>query len=656
MRKFADAAQNSLRDVPKMQEVPVDGPRAREQEIDADAQELALAFHNIPALFAWAGELKALALDKLIDVVPQQVMDFETGVLSKCRTCFTGIDSSAVGVQRSTSDDSGASLPFQRARATFRRVMSELKVQMDERLEALKQERNLAGCEERTEEDLADLIRVAKEVSDLFSTAEIDGQTTRVACETTQQEWKSRGVKQPCQSALTFATTVHERVELFKSSWRERHGQRAWPDKNRQLGQLKNMRDEVMSNIAKNADMDDLQCIVQLCGLLQVLEETEMVLKEHPQEVKKRRMKENRGWVKTVQGFFQNVSPECEEWIETEIHTSRWDTAYRTAATRHEELLKTAAEWLSSGTATVGFRGWEAHITEMQNYEQQKSMNRIQFTRIIWFEALVYRVDRSSEHRWLALLEDALCREVQRVGADLKIAKNALRFGKLRTSLEEARDMVRFVFGPWQCLREVSGNLERTVSNRLEDTTYDAFELLRSSFDDGLKQFLWRAVLCQLAPGTQVVEDERGRPNHLKSEMAFRMLRESTQVLSCAGKLFDTKVKEAEEFLLMHQDASARTQQALQRMFVEEHINTIQKDVIARLQVVVDELPTPGGVKKMQDYFPIFPTSTRCFSWSLVKPVILPVLQEKLGPSMRRPSRKVCGLRFILSCNRVLAQ
>ena len=251
----------------------------------------------------------------------------------------------------------------------------------------------------------------------------------------------------------------------------------------------------------------------------------------------------------------------------------------------------------------MGFRGWEAHITEMQNCEQQKSMNRIQFTRIIWFEALVYRVDRSSEHRWLALLEDALCREVQRVGADLKIAKNALRFGKLRTSLEEARDMVRFVFGPWQCLREVSGNLERTVSNRLEDTTYDAFELLRSSFDDGLKQFLWRAVLCQLAPGTQVVEDERGRPNHLKSEMAFRMLRESTQVLSCAGKLFDTKVKEAEEFLLMHQDASARTQQALQCMFVEEHINTIQRDVIARLQVVVDELSTPGGVKKMQDYF-----------------------------------------------------
>ena len=282
LRKFADAAQNSLRDVPKMQEVPVDGPRAREQEIDADAQELALAFNNIPALFAWAGDFKALALHKLIDVVPQQVMDFETGVLSKCRTCFTGIDSSAVGVQRSTSDDSGTSLPFQRARATYQSVMSELKVHMDERLEALEQERNLAGCEERAEEDLADLIRVAKEVSDLFSTAEIDGQTTRVACETTQQEWKSRGVKQPCQSALTLATTVHERVELLKSSCRKRHGQRAWPDKNRQLGQLKNMMDEVMRDIAKNADMDDLQCIVQLCGLLQVLEETEMVFKEHP--------------------------------------------------------------------------------------------------------------------------------------------------------------------------------------------------------------------------------------------------------------------------------------------------------------------------------------------------------------------------------------
>ena len=50
--------------------------------------------------------------------------------------------------------------------------MSKFKVHMDERLEALKQKTNLAVCEESAEKYLADLSRVAKEVSDWFSTAE----------------------------------------------------------------------------------------------------------------------------------------------------------------------------------------------------------------------------------------------------------------------------------------------------------------------------------------------------------------------------------------------------------------------------------------------------------------------------------------------------
>ena len=104
-----------------------------------------------------------------------------------------------------------------------------------------------------------------------------------------------------------------------------------------------------------------------------------------------------------------------------------------------------------------------------------------------------------------------------------------------------------------------------------------------------------------------MVEDERGRPNHLKSEVTFHMLRESTQVLSCAGKMFDAKTKEAEEFLRMQKDASTTIQQSLHCMFVEEHVTTIHRDVIARLQVVVDELPTPDGVKKMQDHFSNLP-------------------------------------------------
>ena len=40
--------------------------------MDADARELALAFNNIPALFAWAGDLKASAVHNLIDVVPAE--------------------------------------------------------------------------------------------------------------------------------------------------------------------------------------------------------------------------------------------------------------------------------------------------------------------------------------------------------------------------------------------------------------------------------------------------------------------------------------------------------------------------------------------------------------------------------------------------------
>ena len=62
-------------------------------------------------------------------------------------------------------------------------------------------------------------------------------------------------------------------------------------------------------------------------------------------------------------------------------------------------------------------------------------------------------------------------------------------------------------------------------------------------------------------------------------------------------------MKEAEEFLLAHKDASTKCHTAMQSLSVKEHINTIAEDVVARLRAVVDELPTPDDVKKMQEFF-----------------------------------------------------
>ena len=133
---------------------------------------------------------------------------------------------------------------------------------------------------------------------------------------------------------------------------------------------------------------------------------------------------------------------------------------------------------------------------------------------------------------------------------------------------------------------------------------YSQFELLPSSVNEELKQFLWRAALCQLSPGVRVVEDDNGRPKHMKSEVAFHTLRRSTQeVLTSEAQKFDTKVKEAEMFLLAHKDASTKCQKATQSMFVKEHINTIERNVVAKLQEVMDGLPTPDGVEKMQVFF-----------------------------------------------------
>ena len=169
-----------------------------------------------------------------------------------------------------------------------------------------------------------------------------------------------------------------------------------------------------------------------------------------------------------------------------------------------------------------GLHHREAEVQEARPNEQRASFEAC-------LERSVYGCHGSCKHRCLGLLEDALCGEIERVGAAVRNAKSALRFGNLGTSLVEARNLVRFVCGPWQCLREVSGNLEWTSQNRLERTMYSEFELLRSSFDEELKQFLWRAALCQFSPGTHVGEEGNGRPTHVKSEVAFQTLRRSTQ-------------------------------------------------------------------------------------------------------------------------------
>ena len=287
-----------------------------------------------------------------------------------------------------------------------------------------------------------------------------------------------------------------------------------------------------------------------------------------------------------------------EEWHEVYHHSVGPERACRAANTRYEELLETAAEWLRNGSATVGILGgWEAQITLKDKCKDQHSQHSIHFSKIIWYEGLVYQVHRAGKHQWLQTLEDAVHLEIKRVGAALKSAKSKLQFEHLKTSLVEARALVRFVCGHWRCLREVTGVLKGTGENRLEEALCDEFGLLRSSFEDVHKEFLWRAALCQLPPGMHVMEKER-RPAHLNTLEAFQTLRTSTKVLSSAGTRFDAKVKEAEEFLLSHRDASTECQKALNILFVKEHINTIAKDAIAKLQAVVDEVLTPDGVKR----------------------------------------------------------
>ena len=330
-----------------------------------------------------------------------------------------------------------------------------------------------------------------------------------------------------------------------------------------------------------------------ICESLHVLAEAEKVLSENPRWIQK-----TPKFVREAYNYF--FTPD-EEWREVYHHSVGSERACRAANTSYEELFKTAAEWLRNGSATVGILGgWEAHITLKEKCKDQHSQHSMHFSKIIWYKALVYQVHRAGKHQWLHTLEDAVHLEIKRVGAALKIAKSELQFENLRTSLVKARSLVRFVCGHWRCLHEVTGVLKE---NRLEETMYDEFGLLRSSFEDVHKEFLCRAVLCQLSPGMQVMETEEGRPAHLNAQVAFQTLRTSTKVLSSAGTRFDAKVKEAEEFLLSHKNASTECQKALNILFVKEHINTIAKDAIAKLQAVVDEVLTPDGVKKMKEYF-----------------------------------------------------
>ena len=430
LQKFSNAFRNPLRDALGIQQ----GGKAR---------DLGLGFSNITAVFAWARDLKVSATENLMYVVPQRVMDSEVGVLRKLRACLTGFDSvSAVELHRHKCGDGGSSEAFDRAWTTFKSAMSQFKLQIEERLEALEDERCLAGGEERAAEDLADLIRTTEEVSPWLSTAGIEMEAIHKTCCSTLAAWKSEGVKQRDQTVVTYATSVHVSVKKFKENthkWKQRYGGR-WPGQDRQIGHLIRMSDDLVKLIEKHVGLDDLTCIVQLCEALQVLAEMDTVLRENPRMIKMRKQRDPGFWRK-VYNTITFTPAQYEEWYVWESPpNSRYGEAQSAADTRYEEILATAARWLSSGSATVGFLGWEGHITQKQTCKKRDSMSSIHLSKMIWYEALVNSVHGFHKHSRLSLLEDALCGEIERVGAAVTNAKSALRFGSLRTSLVEARD------------------------------------------------------------------------------------------------------------------------------------------------------------------------------------------------------------------------
>ena len=256
LRKFAEAAQNVLQDAPEMREDGDAGERhvtpshqscarkqtkARKAKAKAKvtaSQDDVFVFSNIPAVFSWASDLKTSAIGNLVNVVPQQVMDSQAGIVRDFRVCLAGVvdSSSEAGLQRSTSTGSGTSVAFQKSWKTFLRVMTTLKERMEERHETLKEEWRIAGCEERAEKDLTNLIRVIKDVSDLLHTAGIDDGVIAEACAATQNNWKTQKVQPNCGSVCVSPTTVHELVELFNKNLKlNQHRNSYWADKYRQL-------------------------------------------------------------------------------------------------------------------------------------------------------------------------------------------------------------------------------------------------------------------------------------------------------------------------------------------------------------------------------------------------------------------------------------